>query len=160
MKSAGSHTALFYFAGWLFGGCAIGIAMYLDAVVFGDPRYAVALIPGVFLYSRIALFFGGPFLLLGTYLLRRLTGLFGAPSPLLWAAVGAALGPFLLFALLAILFGLRGPMPGAGYGLSPFQPGSIFTSIRSRPTIPAGAATSFALYYFERARRSQIQTTA
>src|SRR4029077_13122318 len=61
MRPAETHTTMFYFAGWFFGGISMGIAMYLDAIAFGDPRYAVAFIPGVFLYSLFALFFGAPF---------------------------------------------------------------------------------------------------
>jgi hypothetical protein len=160
MRPAEPHTVLFYFAGWLLGGSSMGIAMYLDAIVFGDPRYAVAFIPGVFLYSLLALFFGAPFLLFGTYMLLRITRSLDATSPVLWAAIGAALGPLLLFACSEVFFGFRGEPTRAGYS-APINLHSFLENNRWWPTIPAGAAAAFVLCFVDRylASKNRIQTT-
>jgi hypothetical protein len=162
MRPAEPGAAKFYFAGWLLGGSSMGIAMYLDAIAYGDPRYAVAFVPGVFLYSLLALFFGAPFLLLGTFVLRRVTKSLEATSAFLWAAIGAALGPLLLFAFSVVFFGFQNASPPVGYEIGSSDLHSLFENNRWWPTIPAGAVASLALCYFERylSNKNQMQTTA
>jgi hypothetical protein len=160
MRPAEPGAAKFYLAGWLLGGSSMGIAMYLDAIAYGDPRYAVAFVPGVFLYSLLALFFGAPFLLLGAFVLRRVTKSLEATSPILWAAIGAALGPLLLFGFSAVFFGFQNASDPGGYGISAFNLRSLVERNRWWVTIPAGAVASLALCYFERylANKNRIQS--
>jgi hypothetical protein len=162
MRPAEPGTAKFYFAGWLLGGNSMGIAMYLDAIAYGEPRYAVAFVPGVILYSLLALFFGAPFLLLGTFVLRRVTMSLEATSPFLWAAIGAALGPLLLFVFPVIFFGFQNLSLPAGSGIGTTNLLSLFGSNRWWLTIPAGGIAAFVLCYVDRylANKNQIQTIA
>ena len=155
-----TNTAMLYFVGWLLGGSLMGISMYLDSIAYDDPRYAVAFVPGIFLYSLFALLSGAPFLLFGTYVLLRIARSLGATSPFLWAAIGAALGPLLLFACSAVFFGLRGEPPRAGYS-APINLHSLLENNRWWPTIPAGAAAAFVLCFVDRylATKNRIQTT-
>ena len=162
MRPAEPGAAKFYFAGWLLGGSSMGIAMYLDAIAYGDPRYAVAFVSGVFLCSLLALFFGAPFLLLGTFVLRRVTKSLEATSPILWAAIGAALGPLLLFGFSAVFFGFQNAAHPGGHDTSAFNLRSLVEGNRWWVSIPAGAVASLALCYFERylSNKNQMQTTA
>ena len=161
MRVAEPGTAMFYFAGWLLGGISMGIAMYLDAIANGDSRYAVAFVPGVLLYSLLALFFGGPFLLSGAFVLRRVTKSLEVTSPFVWAAIGAALGLFLLFAFSAMFLGFRNASGPAIYGTSARNLHSLLEGNRRWPVIPAGAIAAFVLCYVDRhlATKNQIQTT-
>ncbi len=131
----------------------MSLASYFDAIrTLGVPSPPYSALGGLFFFTYLILLFGAPFLLLGSYVLRRVTRAIGARSPYVWAGTGAVLGPILLFMWALVFWGLQRVAHISGTDLAFLSSGT--TALVENHTwwlvIPAGAAASYLLCYVER----------
>jgi len=144
---------LFYLAGWLLGGVSMGIAAYIDAArMLGAPRPLYVAVVGLPYFILLVLLWGAPFLLLGTYVLRRAVKATGARSPYAWAGMGRVLGPILLFIWAMAFWGLQRMvhMSDIDVGLLSSGTTALVENHSWWIVIPAGAVASYLLCHVER----------